>query len=205
MVGRAAILASLLLAGMFVAATAIKAVRSPWMVDDFPEALAIKVELLPWIFPLHMVTGGLVLMLVPLTIAARRWPRWHRLAGRVTAPVVVLAGLSAFPVALIEPVTRVSAWGFTAQGALWLVLLGLGIRHIRAGRPRQHRAAMLLMAAATSGAVFFRVYLALFAIYGNARYYEAFYAVDAWIAWGLPVLGTAFFLKRTGAMAAEPQ
>ena len=58
---------------------------------------------------------------------------------------------------------------------------------------------MLLMAATTPGAIFFRIYLALWAIFGNFRHYEAFYAIDAWIAWTLPLAAMAIFLKRTGA------
>ena len=184
---------------LFVIQTAVKALRSPWQVDDFPEALAIKVELLPWLFPLHMVAGGLVLLLIPLTLLVRHWPRWHRPLGRITATVVLVAGLTAFPVALVAPVTPVSAWGFAAQGFVWLVLLALGLRNIRLRRRQAHRAAMLLMAATTTGAIFFRVYLALWAIFGTFRYYEAFYAADAWIAWTLPLAAMAIFLKRTGA------
>ncbi len=154
---------------------------------------------MPWIFPVHMIAGGLVLLLIPATILLRRRPRWHRPIGRVTALVVLTAGLTAFPVALIAPVTTVSAWGFAAQGATWLVLLCIGLRNIRLKRLHAHRAAMLLMAATATGAVFFRVYLALWAILGDLRHYEMFYAVDAWIAWSLPLGVTAIFLKRTGA------
>jgi hypothetical protein len=193
---RAVILSAI---GLFVIRTALLALYSPRQVDDFPEALAVKVELLPWIFPIHMIAGGLVLLLIPATILLRRRPRWHRPMGRITALVVLAAGLTAFPVALIAPVTRVSAWGFAAQGATWLVLLGLGLRNIWLKRLRAHRAAMLLMAATTTGAVFFRVYLALWAILGDLRHYELFYAIDAWIAWSLPLIGCAIFLKRTGA------
>ena len=185
--------------------TALLALESPWQVDDFPEALAIKAELLPWIFPLHMITGGLALLLVPLTFMLRRRARWHRPVGRVTAAIVVLAGLSAFPVALIAPVTEVSAWGFAAQGAVWLVLLALGLYNIRQRNVARHRAFMLLMAATTTGAVFFRVYLALWAIFGDLRHYEAFYALDAWIAWSLPLAATAIFLKRTGGFRGDPR
>jgi hypothetical protein len=53
--------------------------------------------------------------------------------------------------------------------------------------------------------VFFRIFLALFAIYGHPRYYQAFYAADAWAAWGLPLIATAIFLKRTGATRRDPQ
>lgn len=178
---------------------------SPWRVDDFPEALYIKVELLPWTFAAHMITGGLALLLVPGMIALSGRPRWHRLLAWLTVPVVVVAGITAFPVALIAPVTTVSALGFATQGAVWLVLLALGIWHIRHKRTARHREMMLLMAATTTGAVFFRVYLALFAILGHPRHYHAFYAADAWLAWTLPLAAMAIFLKRTGAKPAFPR
>jgi hypothetical protein len=201
-------LASLLLVaatGLFVIQTAWKALRAPWQIDDFPDALYVKAELLPWIFPAHMIAGGLALLLIPAMILASAHPRWHRPLGWVTVPVVVLAGVTAFPVALMAPVTTVSAWGFAAQGAVWLLLLGLGLWHIRHRRLAQHRAAMLLMAATTTGAVFFRIYLALFALYGDPHAYRAFYAADAWLAWTLPLAACAFFLKRTGALAGFPR
>ena len=49
------------LAGLaaFVIRAAMLARESPWQLDEFPEALPIKAELLPWLFPLHMITGGL--------------------------------------------------------------------------------------------------------------------------------------------------
>ena len=118
---------------------------------------------------------------------------------------MLLAGITAFPVALIAPVTALSAWGFAAQGAVWLVLLGLGLWHGHHRQFKAHRACMLLMAATTTGALFFRIYLALFAIWGDARHYEVFYALNAWIAWSLPMLAMAVFLKRTGALTLDPR
>lgn len=200
---RAGSLAILAAIGLFVILTAWKAVKAPWLVEDFPEALYVKVELLPWIFPAHMISGGLALVLVPLMIILRRRPRWHRRFGWITAAVVLVAGITAFPVALVAPVTPVSAWGFAAQGAVWLALLGRGLQAIRRRQIARHRAAMLLLAATTSGAVFFRIYLALFALYGHPRHYHAFYAINAWLAWGLPLAAMAFFLKRTGAAACD--
>lgn len=197
----------MLLAGLtaFVIYTAGKAVYSPWQVDDFPDALAIKVELMPITFAVHMVSGGAALLLVPIALLLRRHPRWHRWAGRIAAADVMVAGLTAFPVALIEPVTPVSGWGFAAQGAVWLVLLVLGIWNIRRRQIAAHRACMLLMAATTTGAVFFRVYLALFAIGGSYRHYALFYAADAWLAWTVPLAAMALWLKRTGAKPRDPR
>lgn len=197
-----AILSSLI---AFVSYTAAKALIAPWQVDDFPDELLIKAELLPVLFPVHMIAGGLALVLVPAAILARRWPRWHRPAGLMAAISVLVAGITAFPVALIEPVTTASALGFAAQGAVWLALLALGLWNIRRKRIAAHRAAMLLMAATTTGAVFFRIYLALFAIAGSWRHYHLFYAIDAWLAWSLPLAGTAWWLKRAGISPLDHQ
>ena len=196
---------------LFVMLAAWKAMNTPFALDDFPEELALKVELLPLIFPLHMVTGGLALLLVPLTFVARRHPRWHRPLGRITAADVLISGLTAFPVALVAPVTRISALGFSAQAAVWLTLLALGIHNIRRGRVAAHRACMLLMAATTSGALLFRIALAWWAILGSARHYEVFYAADAWLAWSLPLSLAAYLLHRgslgneTGSLRAIPR
>lgn len=171
--------------------TAWVAVTSAFANQDFPEALAIKVELLPILFPVHMVTGGLALALLPLTIALRRHRRWHRPLGRVAAIDVAVAGLTAYPVAWAAPVTFWSAAGFSAQATAWLTLLGFGVAHIRARRIAAHQRCMALMTATAMGAVFFRVYLAGFAVWGPSRWFEAFYACDAWIAWLLPLGVTA--------------
>lgn len=173
-----------------------RALLSAFANDNFPESLAIKVELLPLIFPLHMITGGVALLLLPLAIVLRSRPAWHRLVGRIAAVDVLLAGPTAFPVAWVAPVTVWSAAGFTAQATTWLSLLALGIRNIRLRRVEAHRTCMLLMAATTSGAVFFRVYLALWAMLGARRQFETFYACDAWIAWLLPVALTALAIGR---------
>ena len=183
----------------FVILTAAKALSSALWNGDFPEALAIKVELLPLIFPLHMVTGGLALLLVPLAIALRRRPRWHRMAGRIAAIDITFAGVTALPVALVAPVTPWSAAGFTAQGCTWLVLLGRGLWNIRHGRVAGHRAMMVMLAATTSGAIFFRIYLALWAIFAQGRGFELFYACDAWIAWLLPLAISARMMRQDGA------
>jgi uncharacterized membrane protein len=190
---------------LYVMLAAWKALRTPLALDDFPEELAIKVELLPLVFPLHMITGGLALLLLPLTYALRCHPRWHRLIGRITAVDVLASGVTAFPVALVAPVTRVSALGFSAQAAVWLTLLAFGIANIRRGRIAAHRACMLLMVATTSGALLFRMALASWAILGPVRHYEVFYAADAWFAWTLPLGLAAFLLHQAGGLRADPR
>jgi uncharacterized membrane protein YozB (DUF420 family) len=184
----------------FVTSVAVKALLQAFDQDDFPEALLVKVEALPLIFPLHMVTGALALALIPLALALRTWPRRHRAAGRIAAADVLVAGVTAFPVAWTEPITPWSGAGFIAQAAVWLTFLALGIGHIRAGRTEQHRACMLLMTATASGAIFFRVYLASWAILAEGRHFAGFYSLDAWLAWLLPLLATAIVIKKRAAV-----
>ncbi len=180
--------------GIFVTYAALRAISESWDNDGFPEALAVKLELMPLIFPIHMVAGGLSLLLVPLALNLRG-TRWHRQMGRVAAFDILLAGLTAIPVALDQPVTRVSAAGFTMQALTWMSLLGFGIWHIRRGHVAQHRAAMLMLAAVTSGALFFRLYLALWKLVGLRGHFNEFYACDAWVAWMLPLMIVALMLK----------
>lgn len=163
--------------------------------SDFPDSLAVKIEEMPLLFPVHMVTGALSLLLVPLALALRRWRRWHVPVARIAAVDVIIAGVTAIPVALIAPVTPWSAAGFTAQACVWLALLANGIRHIRHGRVAQHRAAMLMMAATTSGAIFFRLYLMAWAMLADGRHFRLFYGLDAWLAWLLPLLATWSLLR----------
>jgi Predicted membrane protein (DUF2306) len=187
--------------GIFVTFTALRGISESWNNDNFPEALAVKLELLPSVFPVHMVAGGLALLLVPLALALRG-TRWHRLAGRIAAADILVAGLTAIPVAMEAPVTRISAAGFVAQALTWMTLLGLGIWHIRHAHVAQHRACMLMLAAVTSGAMFFRVYLALWKLVGWRGAFNTFYACDAWVAWTLPLLLMALLIRKGQLPAA---
>ena len=79
-------------AALFVANVAGRAMVETFAHDDFPEQLAVKVEQLPIIFPIHMLAGALALVLIPLAIAVRRWPRWHRPIAYLAATDVLVAG-----------------------------------------------------------------------------------------------------------------
>lgn len=182
---------------IFVIYTGLRALSEAYDNGGFPEALAIKVELLPLIFPVHMSAGGLSLLLVPATIYLRR-TRFHKIFGRIAAIDILLAGVTAPFVAWAAPVTIISAAGFTAQSLVWMGLLTAGIWNITRGRVNAHQTCMLLMAAVTSGALFFRIYLALFARFGNHHSFNNFYALNAWIAWTLPLIMTFVFARGSG-------
>jgi uncharacterized membrane protein YozB (DUF420 family) len=185
---------------VFVTYVGLRGTSEAWDNDGFPEVLAVKLELMPYLFPLHMITGGLALLLVPATIYFRH-TRFHRLLGRTATADILVAGITAIPVALQAPTTPISAWGFTAQAVTWLILLGFGIWNIKRGRVAAHRACMLMLAAVTSGALFFRIYLALSKLFVPFKYFYVFYAVDAWIAWSIPLVAMAWWLGLKNASA----
>jgi uncharacterized membrane protein YozB (DUF420 family) len=204
-VKRAALAVFISMISIFILYIAAKAFLSTFYNDDFPESLAVKVELMPVIFPVHMITGALALVLLPVAYSVRHNRQWHRPIGRIAATDVLISGVTAFPVALWAPVTFWSAAGFSAQATTWLTLLVLGLYNIRRHRIAAHRACMLMMAATTSGAVFFRLYLGLWARFGSLRYFEIFYALDAWIAWLLPLSLCAVVLRRGQGKGLDPE
>ena len=170
--------------------------------DAFPEAILIKVLAWPTIFPIHMAAGGFALLLVPAAVALSGGP-WHRLVARVAAADVAVAALTAVPVALESPITPWAAAGFTTQAALWLTLLGLGLFFIRRGDARRHRLCMLSMAAVTSGAMFFRVFLAAWVSWNGYTQFKLFYSCDAWMAWLTPLAAMGVWLWVGDRIAEE--
>ena len=68
-----------------------------------------------------------------------------------------------------------------------------GIWNVRNRRLAAHQTCMLIVAAVTSGALLFRIFLAVWAGYGNHHSFNNFYALNAWIAWTLPLIGMGIF------------
>jgi hypothetical protein len=164
--------------------------------------MLVKLEQWPTVFRVHMVTGGMALLLAPLAIAPRR-TRWHWIAGWTAAADVAVAAITAIPVALESPVTRAAAAGFSAQAFAWLAMLGLGIWSIRHGRIAAHRVCMLALTAVTSGALVFRLFLSLWSLFGDRASFRLFYSCDAWGAWLLPLAVTLAWLARERRVAAK--
>lgn len=150
-----------------------------------PYEMFLLAERMPLIFKIHMVTGAIVLLLAPAVVAARNDRRTHRMLGRVLGAFVVMAGLSAFPVAIISSSSLAARAGFFVQGLVWLTLFAAAIAAIRNGRRWQHIRLMLAMVAVTTGAVWFRV-LTGSAILLDLPFAET-YAIAAWAGWMVPL------------------
>ena len=101
----------------------------------------------PIIVALHVVLGGVYLLLVPLQFVAgirARRVGYHRGAGRVLVGVASIVGATALFMALVIPFSgrpEQIIVGFFA--GFFLVALAKSVRHVRAGRVRLHREWMI--------------------------------------------------------------
>jgi uncharacterized membrane protein len=101
----------------------------------------------PTIVALHVVLGGVYLALAPFQFVKRirsRHLAYHRWAGRVLVSVGVVVGVTALFMGLVIPF---SGWAerviIGLFGGLFLLALGKGFVHIRAGRVALHREWMI--------------------------------------------------------------
>ncbi|MEU9890677.1 DUF2306 domain-containing protein [Sphaerisporangium sp. NPDC051011] len=113
---------------------------------------------------IHAVPGGLALIIGPFQFHKRlraRYPKAHRIAGRVYMVSIVLATAAALFAA------TVSISGFPVQvafyllSAAWLYSLYQGYRAIRRGDVQVHRVWMIRNYALTFAAVSLRLFLAI--------------------------------------------
>jgi len=150
-----------------------------------PYELDLVLRRLPLIFPLHMITAALALILIPIAAFARRRHGVHRALGRLAAAAVVLGGLTALPVALASEALPVARAGLFVQGVVWLALLALAVAAIRRREIERHARFMLAMAAVASGAIWLR--LTTFAALSLGLPFDPVYAAAAWACWLLPL------------------
>ena len=162
------------------------------------EALEVLAARLPTIFPLHMFTGALALAVVPVVIALRKRPRWHRPAGRAALTLTAIAGLTALPSAVMSTAGPVVRAGLFAQGLVWLALGVAGLAAIRAGRRALHMRLMLCMASVAFGAVVLRLMLQASMLLEFD--FEQSYAFIAWSAWLAPLALTAALTRPKVAL-----
>ena len=101
----------------------------------------------PTIVALHVVLGGVYLTLAPFQFVKRirsRHLAYHRWAGRVLVSIGVVVGVTALFMGLVIPF---SGWAerviIGVFGGLFLLALGKGFVHVRAGRVASHREWMI--------------------------------------------------------------
>lgn len=139
-------------------------------------AFAIKV---------HIFASIAALALGPLQFSAGlrgRWPRAHRVSGRLYLGIgVLVGGLSGLYVAQFAFGGAGARLGFALLAAAWLFTGWRAYEAIRNGDVALHRAWMVRNFALTFAAVMLRIYMPLSMLAGVP--FEAAYAVIAWACW----------------------
>ncbi|MFF2080237.1 DUF2306 domain-containing protein [Kitasatospora sp. NPDC058162] len=110
----------------------------------------------------HAGPAGLTLVLGPLQFVPRlrtRYPRLHRIVGRVYLVSVVAASAAALYAATVSPSGFPLQVAFSLLAAAWLYTAAQAYRTIRRGEVRLHRIWMIRNYALTFGAVTLRLYL----------------------------------------------
>ncbi|GAA5229961.1 DUF2306 domain-containing protein [Arthrobacter cryoconiti] len=156
---------------------------------------------------IHAVPAGLALVLGPIqfiTPLRTRFPRAHRITGRIYMISVVFAAIAAIVA------TGLSVDGFSAQvafallGVAWLYTVVQGYRTIRRGEVQLHRVWMVRNYALTFSAVTLRIFLvsglALRPVLGIE--FAEVYSASVWAAIFINVvIAEYFFVQRITAPA----
>src|SRR5262245_32650935 len=167
-----------------------------------PHPLWLVDQRLPVVFRVHMASGGLAFLAVPIAIAGHGLSL-HKIVGRTAAALVLVGGVTALPVALASQGHWSARAGFLAQAVLWIGLVLSAVRAIRRGDRPRHMWLMLGVAAIASGALWLR--LATWAAVKGGAPFDVAYALAAWLSWMLPLAAIAHLFPsalRRGAARA---
>jgi len=110
----------------------------------------------------HAAAGGLALLLTPVQAWARlrrRAPAVHRLTGRISLAVILVAAAAGLVVAQVSYAGPVGTLGFSCLALAWASCAVLAVRAARAHRLAEHREWALRTVALTLAAVTLRAWL----------------------------------------------
>jgi predicted membrane protein DUF2306 len=155
---------------------------------------------------LHFVPALMFTLILPLELwpgSRRRFPRFHRLAGRVAAVAGALFCLTGFVLPYVMPARPFSERAFmTTVSGLFAVLLGLGVMAARRRDFIAHRQWMLRVTAVALGPLTQRAIFPFFAaagIDGVPRFWDLFMSA-AWFSLVVNVVIVEWWIRRTAAV-----
>jgi len=169
-----------------------------------PGTLGAKFAMSGWDVPTHFFAAGLALALVPLQLngwVRRRVPRLHRIGGWLSVAAILIGGISGLSLAVDAHGGAVTGSSFAIIALLWLMTMGIGIRHVLAGDLASHRSWMMRCIAVTSAAITLRLTQA--ALMGGLHWdFEAAYPISAWFCWPFNLLVCELLLRRERVRSA---
>ena len=157
----------------------------------------------------HFVPALLFVVILPFQLwpgSRRRYPRLHRMAGRVAAVAGVLFSLTGLMLPFVMPARPFGERAFmTTFSCLFPILLGCGIVAARRHDLAAHRRWMLRVTAGALGPLTQRVILPFFlaaGVDGMPRFWDLF-VTSAWFATAVNFVTVEWWMRRSAATAAE--
>lgn len=150
----------------------------------------------PWII-VHAGAAATALLLGGMqfsSIVRKRWPRLHRLSGRIYVISCILGGTSAL---MLSAGVSTGPWavsGFGLLGALWIYVTLQGWLSARSRNFPRHRIWMIRSYALTFAAVTLRIYIPVSQIIGLD--FNFAYPGIAWLAWVPNLIVAEFYIRR---------
>lgn len=169
---------------------------------------AIFTSHLLWL-SLHAVPGGLALILGPFQFLAAvraRWPKAHRLGGKIYLVCILAASAAAIPATIMTTAGFAAQAGFALLIAAWLYSAYQAYRAARQRRFADHRIWMIRNYALTFAAVLLRVFLLAGLALRQADLpisFDQLYIASIWGSIAVSSLAAEWFFV-TGARAKAP-
>jgi uncharacterized membrane protein len=158
------------------------------------------------VFYLHIIGGGLALLLSPVQFSARlraRIPRVHRAVGRVAFTAIGLGGLAGLVIAPVNLAGPIGVAGFGLLALLWISFAWTAFRAVRRRDFAEHRRWAIRTFALTYAAVTLRLWLGvliaaqsgLAGIDSDLAFTRAYYVVP-FLAWVPNLIVAERYLRR---------
>lgn len=154
------------------------------------------------ILAVHMIFGGLAVLLVPVQVS-RMWRRGdrrkHVYLGWALVPIVSIAALTTPPISFNMTQPMWSEIGFALGSVAWFGALVMGIYHVRRRNFELHRRWMVMMAALSFGAVSFRIQLPILRLFWDM---DVVFPYLGWTCWVPNVIIVYLWWRRLDRRAA---
>jgi hypothetical protein len=177
-------------------------VEATWMgfvvegIERGADHVAYHIENVGTTLAVHMIFGGLAVLLVPVQVS-RMWRRGdrrkHIYLGWALVPIVTIAALTTPPISFNMRLPFWSELGFALGSVAWFGALVMGIWAIRKRRLVLHQRWMVMMAALSFGAVSFRIQLPLLRIFWDM---DVVFPYLGWTCWVPNVLVVAWWWRN---------
>ena len=144
-----------------------------------------RFDAIPWSARLHIIPGGLALILGAFQFHSglrNRWTSIHRNSGRAYVVFVLTGAVGGILLAWYAPHSPATRLGFASLAVVWFYSGSMAYLAVRAGNIALHRQWMIRSYSLTLAAVTLRIQLPIYQEAMGLSFHEA-YAIVAWFSW----------------------